>query len=642
GSVDVNLDGSASSDADGDALTYSWVLNGAEINTSAGFTANLSGGTHTYTLTVSDAFDSSSDDIIVTVIEDSEPPVLTLLGDNPLDLGLYLEYIEAGAEAVDVCDPNVTVVVTGAVDINIPGEYTVTYTATDAGGNSRTEDRVITVFNTAPEVVNAVTGVELSFGNAELSLDIDLSTVFGDIDVNDVLSYSFSNSNDDAATAVLAGSVLTLDAVDLGESVVEITATDPWGETATQSFTVVVNVNVDLAESLLFGYSEVKIKQDVEINSGNLIVNESFNSESEDDGDNENDGDDDSDDDGDGDGDDDSENDHEWKYELKVDKDTYIAPGYFLMADHIQIKKDAEIESDVYANTLDNRGDISGEIFGDVITPVFSTLPPFKSAPAGSQNITVNKNQSLVLEPGDYGRIKVKERGTLTFTGGVYNIEKLEAKKSSHIRFEAVTEVRIEEELKISKKSYVGPAGGSFIDASDIIFYIAGDEDHAAKLEEEVEFYGTIYALYGEVELKEKVTFTGALLSNKIEVDEKCVLTVDSYFAGAAVGLAKGGRVAWVEPEMEPELPVVSNLAGNYPNPFNPSTTIDFALDKAGDISLKIYDIREAEVAEVAHGYYAAGNYSVHFTPENMSSGTYLYVLKAGSFREVNRMVYLK
>jgi len=153
---------------------------------------------------------------------------------------------------------------------------------------------------------------------------------------------------------------------------------------------------------------------------------------------------------------------------------------------------------------------------------------------------------------------------TLTFTGGVYNIKKPEVKKYSHVRFEASSEVRTEDEMKISRKVYVGPAGGSFIDASDIIFYVAGDGHHAAKLEEEVEFNGTIYALYGEVELKKKVSFTGAML---------------------------------------------------------------------GD---------EVEVAQIASGIHEAGHYSVHFTPENLSSGTYLYVLDTGSFREVHRMVYLK
>jgi len=639
GTVDVDLDGSGSSDADGDALTYSWVLSGTEVATTASLSATHSAGTYSYTLTVSDDFDSSSDDVVVTVIDDTEPPVITLLGDNPLNLGLYLEYVEPGASAEDVCEGEIIPVVTGSIDINTPGSYTLTYTATDAGGNASSADRIVEVVNTAPTVVNAVTEVVLSFGDALLSLDIDLATVFADVDVNDVLSYSFTSSNAAIADVSLSGSILSISALDLGGSNVSISATDPWGAYVTSYFSIVVNVTSTLGDALLFAQSEIKIKKDVEVYSGNLLVNEGSSHGNHHDDDE----DDDDEDDDHGNGHNDNGDDH-GRYQLSMDKDSHVAPGYALMADRIDIKQNTLVESDVYANDLNNRGDITGDIFGALVTPLFTTLPPFKSGAAGSQNITVNKNQSLELEAGDYGRIYVKERGTLTFTGGIYNIEKLEAKKNSHIRFEEATEVRVEDEVKVAKNSYVGPAGGSYIGASDIIFYIADDHHHAAKLEEDVFFFGTIYAQEGEVELEKDVAFTGAILAEKISIDKDCELTLDGYFSnGSGGGISKSaGRIAWVEPEMELELPLASGLSSNYPNPFNPSTTIDFALSQAGQVSLKIYDIRGAQVAEIARGYHEAGYYSVQFNPENISSGTYIYVLDAGSFREVKRMVYLK
>jgi len=83
-------------------------------------------------------------------------------------------------------------------------------------------------------------------------------------------------------------------------------------------------------------------------------------------------------------------------------------------------------------------------------------------------------------------------------------------------------------------------------------------------------------------------------------------------------------------------------LDQNYPNPFNPSTSIRFALPAASDLSLKVYDVNGTEVAELASGHHEAGQHSFNFSPQNLSSGTYLYVLEAGSFREVKRMVYLK
>ncbi|MBT4944805.1 MAG: DUF5011 domain-containing protein [Candidatus Marinimicrobia bacterium] len=626
--VAVNLDGSASTDPDGDALSYSWSLGGNVVSSTAAYTPSLGAGSHTFTLTVTDIYAaSSSDNVLVEITADTEPPVITMLGDNPMELGLYLAYAEAGIEAEDACGSDVTIDISGSVDINIPASYTITYTATDEGGNASTAERVVEVVNTAPIVANAIDDFEISYGDDVLSADIDLLTVFSDADTSDVLSYSFTSSNGDAVTSSLTGSVLSFDVVDLGESFVEVTAVDPWEAEVSTSFVVTVNVTADLAGALLFAETKIDLKKDIEVFSGNIVINETH--EHEQDGHN---------------------HDHE---ELKIDKDVTIAAGYKVMADGIKVKHNALIASDVYYNELENQGDITGDeyTFGD--TPMFSTMPPFKSAPAGSQNIRVRKNQDLVLEPGDYHHIKVEDRGTLTFTGGVYNIEKLEAKKQSHIRFEEATEVRVEKELKIKKDVYVGPANGSYIDASDIIFYVDGNhhhnEDHhhhhhhhSVKMEDDVVFYGTIYAPESKVELKKKTAFTGAILAAEIKIDKEADLALDSYFGGSGAGLAKGGNGAWVEPEMAPEIPEVSSLASNYPNPFNPSTTIDFALDVSGDISLKIYDIRGAQVAEVAEGYYEAGHYSVHFTPENLSSGTYLYVLNAGSFREVKRMVYLK
>jgi len=89
-------------------------------------------------------------------------------------------------------------------------------------------------------------------------------------------------------------------------------------------------------------------------------------------------------------------------------------------------------------------------------------------------------------------------------------------------------------------------------------------------------------------------------------------------------------------------MPQSHALEQNHPNPFNPSTAIRFALPVAGEVSLKVYDINGVEVAQLANGHFEAGQHSLSFAPENMSSGTYLYVLETGSFREVRRMVFLK
>ncbi len=643
--IDVVLSGSGSTDADGDVLTYSWSLGESVVSSEAVFTTNLPAGTHLYTLTVSDGFDSSSDIVQITIIADTEPPLITLEGENPMDLGLYLEYVEPGYAALDACGSEVVLGDSTDLNINVPGQYTITYTATDAGGNISTAERIVNVINTVPELVNEVNGIELSYGDNLLSTEIDLSTVFADVDTNDVLTFTFSHSNSDVVAVTLVDSILSFEAVNLGESLVEISATDPWSEMVTQSFTVVVNVTTDLADAVLFALEAIKINKNVEVFSGNLFVNQESNSSSSC-----NNGDDDDEDDDESlgkrdrhndDDEDEDDNHHEHEsYDLKIEKDVTIAAGYMLKADAIQIKKDASISSDVYSNQLDNTGDIFGDIYGEVETPLFVNMPPFKATVPVGQDITVRKRGELILEPGNYGRITVKEYAILTFTGGEYIITKIESKKSSHIRFEESSVIVVEDEIKVARNGYFGPAGGSYITAADIIFYVDGDH-HAFELNEKALFYGTVYAPNAEVKIKKGTAFTGAILASKIDVGKEAEIILDSYFS-QATGLGKSGRVAWVEPEMEMEIPEVSALAANYPNPFNPSTTIDFALSKPGEVALKIYDIRGAEVEVIARGFYEAGHYTVNFSPENMSSGTYLYVLTSGKFREVKRMVYLK
>jgi parallel beta-helix repeat protein len=89
-------------------------------------------------------------------------------------------------------------------------------------------------------------------------------------------------------------------------------------------------------------------------------------------------------------------------------------------------------------------------------------------------------------------------------------------------------------------------------------------------------------------------------------------------------------------------LPAIYALSQNYPNPFNPTTTINYQLQKAGDVSLKVYDMLGREVASLVDGNKGPGFYSAVFDASRLSSGTYIYRLKAESFTEVKKLVLLK
>lgn len=83
-------------------------------------------------------------------------------------------------------------------------------------------------------------------------------------------------------------------------------------------------------------------------------------------------------------------------------------------------------------------------------------------------------------------------------------------------------------------------------------------------------------------------------------------------------------------------------LSSNYPNPFNPSTVINYQLPEAGNVELKIYDVLGREVAVLVNGFKNAGHYSIRFDGKNFAAGVYIYRLKAGSFTSSRKMLLLK
>jgi hypothetical protein len=91
-----------------------------------------------------------------------------------------------------------------------------------------------------------------------------------------------------------------------------------------------------------------------------------------------------------------------------------------------------------------------------------------------------------------------------------------------------------------------------------------------------------------------------------------------------------------------PAIPNIYALNQNYPNPFNPTTTINYQVQKAGGVSLKVYDMLGREVATLVNGEKEAGHYSAMFDAAKLSSGTYIYRLQSGAFTETKKLVLLK
>jgi hypothetical protein len=90
------------------------------------------------------------------------------------------------------------------------------------------------------------------------------------------------------------------------------------------------------------------------------------------------------------------------------------------------------------------------------------------------------------------------------------------------------------------------------------------------------------------------------------------------------------------------ELPQGFQLQQNYPNPFNPSTDISYSIAKAGNVSLKVYNMLGQHVATLVDGYQAANTYNVNFNASGLSSGIYFYKLSTGNNEIMKKMVLMK
>lgn len=86
----------------------------------------------------------------------------------------------------------------------------------------------------------------------------------------------------------------------------------------------------------------------------------------------------------------------------------------------------------------------------------------------------------------------------------------------------------------------------------------------------------------------------------------------------------------------------IENSLSNFPNPFNPATTISFSIKEAGFVNIKVFDLLGQQAAELINEEKAAGSYQIEFNAFNLPSGVYLYSITASNFKAVKKMLLTK
>ena len=169
-------------------------------------------GVYTIIYRVTDQFGTSSSIIRTIIVKDSDVPVITINGSNPLQINIGGNYTELGASAIDDTDGDITtsIQIEGTVDTTISGTYYISYNVTDSSGNKGVETRTVIVdgapvltLNGDSEMTVAQNGTYIESGAvAEDAIDGDISAniqITGNVDTavsgTYIITYAVTDSS---------------------------------------------------------------------------------------------------------------------------------------------------------------------------------------------------------------------------------------------------------------------------------------------------------------------------------------------------------------------------------------------------------------------------------------------------------------
>jgi len=205
-------------------------------------------GTYTISYNKTDSAGNAASSVTRTVnVVDTTPPILSLLGQTEITLGVWQGFLDPGFQASDGVDGNLTsnVTVSGLVNPELPGSYTITYSVADNAANQAVpQSRVVTITNQPPN------GIELSASLIEENLPVgtfvgQLSTSDPD-DPNGLRIYTYelvgSDGNEseffeiDQNASLITSSIL--DYEESNSSSLTIRAYDEFGASFVKDFTI--------------------------------------------------------------------------------------------------------------------------------------------------------------------------------------------------------------------------------------------------------------------------------------------------------------------------------------------------------------------------------------------------------------------
>lgn len=134
---------------------------------------------------------------------------------------------------------------------------------------------------------------------------------------------------------------------------------------------------------------------------------------------------------------------------------------------------------------------------------------------------------------------------------------------------------------------------------------------------------------------------TGSLFFYPVTVAGVYLYHCDFHFSAGMTG-SFNATTTGIEINRTSFQPDAFRLGQNFPNPFNPTTTISFDIPFQTYVSIKVYNLVGQEVAIIVNENMTAGSYSKVWNAASMSSGIYFYKLQTQSFTDTRKLVLLK
>ncbi len=551
----VVLDGTDSSDPEGDPLTYRWSVDAALVATGPTPTIALPLGTHTIILVVSDGvFDSPADELVVEIV-DATAPELTLLGDNPLLIEVGTPYDEPGATASDAVDGDLTgsIVISGSVNTAAEGTYQLAYQVSDLSGNAAaTQVRTVQVVATANSyALIAINSMEI----------LPRATVHS----------GFVGVVDYGVRPLLGGRA----ELDLG----------------TRAIT---------AEGVRVSAPRVRVRNRAAV-LGTLVYTEQVLS----------------------------------SRSVTIGQEIQVSENYW---------------------------------------PLFAGigLPEFEVGAPDNERVDVRSGQTATLDAGVYGTVRVRSQGTLLLTGGTYDMRRFDIDSQAQVLAAGPTVMRIEGRFDMGSQSYFGPEndGG---DPADLFVYVNGQErrgndddddddgngdddggdrvSRAVDVGERAAFSGNLYAPHGTIHLHSRAQALGSFIAYDLIVGSDAEVRARSGWQMPGVVFAPP-PLSSIPPAAKP-VATVEEADGdavaldNYPNPFNPTTTLHYALPEGGPIELVIYSALGQKIKTLVDDVLPPGHYSIKWDGRdargvNVASGVYLAQLRTLADQHVRKLILMR